>query len=73
LLSRLPKNAHILDVGGGPGTYAEAFVKDGARVTIYDLPEVIKLMKEHWPPPVYPPSAVTLTKVCPKDLSMRHT
>src|SRR5215208_6472134 len=46
LLSRLPKNAHILDVGGGPGTYAEAFVKDGARVTIYDLPEVIKLMKE---------------------------
>jgi DNA-binding transcriptional ArsR family regulator len=47
LLSRLPKNAHILDVGGGPGTYAEAFVKDGARVTIYDLPEVIKLMKEH--------------------------
>lgn len=47
LLSRLPKNAHILDVGGGPGTYAEAFVKDGARVTVYDLPEVIELMKEH--------------------------
>src|ERR671920_2155548 len=47
LLSRLPKSAHILDVGGGPGTYAEAFVKDGARVTIHDLPEVIKLMKEH--------------------------
>ena len=47
VLSRLPKNAHILDVGGGPGTYAAAFVKDGARVTIYDLPEVIKLMKEH--------------------------
>ena len=46
LLSRLPKNAHILDVGGGPGTYAEAFVKDGARVTVFDLPEVIALMKE---------------------------
>jgi hypothetical protein len=37
LLSRLPKNAHILDVGGGPGTYAEAFVKDEARVTVNGL------------------------------------
>ncbi len=46
LLSRLPKNAHILDVGGGPGTYAEAFVEGGARVTVFDLPEVIELMKE---------------------------
>jgi SAM-dependent methyltransferase/DNA-binding transcriptional ArsR family regulator len=47
LLSRLPKNAHILDIGGGPGTYAEAFAEDGARVTVFDLPEVIELMKEH--------------------------
>jgi SAM-dependent methyltransferase len=46
LLSRLPKNAHILDVGGGPGTYAEAFVEGGARVTVFDLPEVVELMKE---------------------------
>jgi hypothetical protein len=34
LLSRLPENPHILDVGGGPGTYAEAFAKGGARVTV---------------------------------------
>src|SRR5215212_10936985 len=27
LLSRLPENPHILDVGGGPGTYAEAFTE----------------------------------------------
>ena len=47
LLSRLPKNAHILDVGGGPGTYAEAFVEGGARATVFDLPEVVELMKEH--------------------------
>jgi SAM-dependent methyltransferase/DNA-binding transcriptional ArsR family regulator len=46
LLSRLPENPHILDVGGGPGTYAEAFVTGGAQVTVFDLPEVIELMKE---------------------------
>lgn len=47
LLSRLPENPHILDVGGGPGTYAEAFVAGGAQVTVFDLPEVVELMKEH--------------------------
>jgi SAM-dependent methyltransferase len=47
LLSRLPENPHILDIGGGPGTYAEAFVEGGARVTVFDLPDVIELMKEH--------------------------
>ena len=47
LLSRLPENPHILDVGGGPGTYAEAFREGGARVTVFDLPEVVELMKEH--------------------------
>jgi SAM-dependent methyltransferase len=47
LLSRLPENPHILDIGGGPGTYAEAFTEGGARVTVLDLPEVIELMKEH--------------------------
>ncbi|HEV3477600.1 MAG TPA: ArsR family transcriptional regulator [Rubrobacteraceae bacterium] len=46
LLPRLPENPHILDVGGGPGTYAEAFVEGGARVTAFDLPEVVELMKE---------------------------
>jgi SAM-dependent methyltransferase/biotin operon repressor len=47
LLSRLPENPHILDVGGGPGTYAEAFTEGGAQVTVFDLPEVVDLMKEH--------------------------
>ena len=47
LLSRLPENPHILDVGGGPGTYAEAFREGGAQVTVFDLPEVVELMKEH--------------------------
>jgi SAM-dependent methyltransferase len=48
LLSRLPENPHILDVGGGPGTYAEAFAEGGAQVTVFDLPEVVELMKEHF-------------------------
>lgn len=45
VMARLPKGANILDVGGGPGTNAETFVRDGARVTVFDRPEVIKLMK----------------------------
>ena len=46
VLSRLPDGANILDVGGGPGTNAEAFAKAGARVTVFDRPEVIELMKD---------------------------
>jgi SAM-dependent methyltransferase len=48
LLPRLPEDPHILDVGGGPGTYAEAFADGGARVTVFDLPEVVELMKKHF-------------------------
>jgi SAM-dependent methyltransferase len=47
LLSRLPENPHILDIGGGPGTYAEAFMEGGAQVTVFDLPEVVELMRRH--------------------------
>jgi SAM-dependent methyltransferase len=47
VLSRLPDGASILDVGGGPGTNAEAFARAGARVTVFDRPEVIELMKDH--------------------------
>jgi SAM-dependent methyltransferase len=47
LLSRLPENPHILDIGGGPGTYAEAFAEGGAQVIVFDLPEVVELMSEH--------------------------
>ena len=55
VLSRLPDGASILDVGGGPGTNAEAFVRLGhargvsgeeVSVTVFDRPEVIELMRE---------------------------
>jgi SAM-dependent methyltransferase len=46
VLSRLPDGPSILDVGGGPGTNAEAFARSGARVTAFDRPEVIELMQE---------------------------
>ena len=46
VLARLPDGARILDVGGGPGTNAEAFAAGGARVTVFDRPEVIELMRE---------------------------
>lgn len=45
VLARLPEGARILDVGGGPGTNAEAFAAGGARVTVFDRPEVIDLMR----------------------------
>jgi SAM-dependent methyltransferase len=45
VLPRLPEQASILDVGGGPGTNAEAFARAGARVTVFDRPEVIRLMR----------------------------
>jgi hypothetical protein len=45
VLSRLPDGASLLDVGGGPGTNAEAFASSGARVTVFDRPEVIELMR----------------------------
>ncbi|MGB3681544.1 MAG: class I SAM-dependent methyltransferase, partial [Rubrobacteraceae bacterium] len=45
VMARLPEGASILDVGGGPGTNAEAFARDGARVTVFDRPEVISLME----------------------------
>lgn len=47
VVSGLSEGARILDVGGGPGTNAEAFAARGAHVTVFDLPEVIKQMREH--------------------------
>ncbi|HOV79593.1 MAG TPA: methyltransferase [Bacillota bacterium] len=35
----------VLDIGGGPLTYAKAFASRGARVTVLDLPEVVTYMK----------------------------
>lgn len=45
VMERLPEGASILDVGGGPGTNAEAFDQEGARVAVFDRPGVITLMK----------------------------
>ena len=45
VMPRLPEGARMLDVGGGPGTNAEAFGRAGARVTVFDRPEVIRLMQ----------------------------
>lgn len=40
----LPPGQRVLDVGGGPLTYANAFAKKRATVTVLDLPEVIDMM-----------------------------
>ena len=44
-LDGMPHGAKVLDVGGGPLTYAREFVKLGASVTILDLPVVIDMMQ----------------------------
>ena len=54
VLSLLPEGASLLDVGGGPAANAEAFVRQGhggarpggVRVTVFDRPEVIELMRD---------------------------
>ncbi len=43
-LQGLPPKPKVLDVGGGPLTYAVAFAQKGAVVTVLDLPEVIDMM-----------------------------
>lgn len=43
-LKDLPESPRVLDVGGGPLTYAAAFAQKGAVVTVLDLPEVIDMM-----------------------------
>ena len=45
-MKSLPANPHVLDVGGGPLTYARVFAEKGARVTVLDLPEVVDMVKE---------------------------
>lgn len=47
LLPRLPKNPRLLDVGGGPGANAESFARFGAKVTVFDRPEVIEVTGKH--------------------------
>jgi len=43
-LKELPPGSRVLDVGGGPLTYALAFAKLGAQVTVLDLPDVVDMM-----------------------------
>ncbi len=49
-LQGLPAQARVLDVGGGPLTIANAFARQGAEVTVLDLPGVIDVMKPHLEP-----------------------
>ncbi|MCL6478275.1 MAG: methyltransferase domain-containing protein [Peptococcaceae bacterium] len=44
-LEGLPGGAAVLDIGGGPLTYAREFASLGAKVTVLDLPEVVEMMK----------------------------
>ncbi len=37
----------VLDVGGGSGAYAGAFVRAGVRATVFDLPDVIPLTRNY--------------------------
>lgn len=44
-LAGLPKEAKVLDLGGGPLSYARPFALAGADVTVQDTPEVCALME----------------------------
>jgi SAM-dependent methyltransferase len=48
LVPRLPPGAHVIDVGGGHGRYAEALVERGCTVTLFDMPAVIDLARERY-------------------------
>ncbi|MGF7186391.1 putative nicotinamide N-methyase [Desulfitispora alkaliphila] len=48
----------MLDVRGGPLTYANAFAQQGAVVTILDLPEVIDMMR----PKLNPSLSISMEK-----------
>lgn len=39
-----PRPERVLDVGGGPGTFAREFARRGAAVTLLDQPEVIEIV-----------------------------
>jgi len=49
-LQGLAGSPRVLDVGGGPLTYALALTQKGAVVTVLDLPEVIDMMKPELDP-----------------------
>jgi SAM-dependent methyltransferase len=43
-LDGIDQGAKVLDIGGGPLTYARAFASLGADVTVLDLPDVVQYM-----------------------------
>ncbi len=49
-LRDLEGRPHVLDIGGGPLTYAVAFARKGASVTVLDRPEVLDLMRPELDP-----------------------
>lgn len=48
LLASLDLNGvkRVLDLGGGPGTYAIAFAEKGCAVTLFDFPATLKISRE---------------------------
>jgi hypothetical protein len=46
LAVRLPRGAHVLDLGGGHGRYARALVDRGLRATLFDRPLCIDIARE---------------------------
>lgn len=44
-----PKFSHLLDLGGGPGTWTIEFLRAApdARATLFDLPDVIPIARKH--------------------------
>ena len=44
-LKRKSNAKNVLDLGGGPGKYAKAFVNRGLNVVLYDMPDTIDYVK----------------------------
>jgi hypothetical protein len=47
-LSRKSNAQNVLDLGGGPGKYAKAFVNRGLNVVLYDMPDIIEYVRTHF-------------------------
>ncbi|HEV2132262.1 MAG TPA: methyltransferase domain-containing protein [Longimicrobiaceae bacterium] len=47
-LARAPHARDVLDLGGGPGTFARAFARRGLHATLFDRPEVIEHVAERY-------------------------
>lgn len=47
-MERNPEAATVLDLGGGPGHMARAFVRQGCRVTLFDRPETVEFVAEEY-------------------------